>query len=342
MRKEIKSIILLVLLSSLLLVMAGCGSDKNKAKETGNTPAQGTGEVTVRVGDITAAELIVPFHLALEKGFFKEEGIKVERKIFVNGPGVMMAMANGELDFCVATGFTPILQAAAQGSDVKILASMGKGNAPVVASEKIKTFKDLDGKVVGTPGLGTIQNTMLSIAAEKNGIKFKKVIHGSITDLPVFLEKGEIDAFTGWEWPAADAVNRVKGAHYVLKMPVIENAESVAMGVNGKFSKENPETVKKFMRAYLKGVKFFKEHPDEGVALMTKMINKPEAVAKMTLENVITDVPKLNIPSVKFAVEDALKTGKIKKDTVPDIDAFISKNIDQTLVTELSKEVGLK
>jgi len=341
MRKKPIHIILLVLLSSLMLILAGCGSDKEKGKDTGKTQAQGS-EITVRVGDITAAELIVPFHIALEKGFFKEEGLKIERKIFVNGPNVMMAMANGELDLCVATGFTPILQAAAQGSDVKILASMGKGNAPVVAGEHIKTFKDLDGKVVATPGLGTIQNTMLSIAAEKNGIKFKKVIHGKITDLPVFLEKGEIDAFTGWEWPVADTVNRVKGAHYVLKMPVIVNAESVAMGVNGKFYTQNPETVKKFMRAYLKGVKYFKEHKDEGVALMAKMINRPEDVAKMTLENVITDVPEIDMPSVKFAVEDALNTGKIKKEAVPDIDAFLIKNIDQTLVRELSKEVGLK
>ncbi|MHB8156379.1 MAG: ABC transporter substrate-binding protein [Desulfocucumaceae bacterium] len=339
MKKKSMHFILLVLLSSLMLIMAGCGSDKGK--DTGKTNAP-VSEITVRVGDITAAELIVPFHIAIEKGFFKEEGLKIDRKIFVNGPGVMMAMANGELDFCVATGFTPILQAAAQGSDVKILASMGKGNAPVVAGAHIKTFKDLDGKVVGTPGLGTIQNTMLNIAAEKNGIKFKKVIHGKITDLPVFLEKGEIDAFTGWEWPAADTVSRVKGAHYVLKMPVIENAESVSMGVNGKFYKENPETAKKFMRAYLKGVKYYKEHKDEGVTILAKMINRPEDVAKMTLENVITDVPEIDMPSVKFAVEDALKTGKIKKEAVPDIDAFLSKIIDPTLVKELSKEVGLK
>lgn len=340
MRKRSMLIVLLALFSCLILVLAGCGSSK---KDQGKSEPQGGSqkEITVRVGDITAAELIVPFHIALEKGYFKEEGLKIERKIFVNGPNVMMAMANGELDLCVATGYTPMLQAAAQGSDVKILASMGKGNAPVVAGAHIKTFKDLDGKVVGSPGLGTIQNTMLNIAAEKNGIKFKKVVHGKITDLPVFLEKGEIDAFTGWEWPAADTVNRVKGAHYVLKMPVIENAESVAMGVNGKFYSSNKEVVKKFMRAYLKGVKYFKDHKDEGSALMAKMINRPVDVAKMTLENVITDQPEIDIPSVKLAVQDAIDTGKIKKDAVPNVDEFIKKYVEQSLVLELKKEVGL-
>lgn len=341
MRKRSKHIILLALLGSLIMLLAGCGSAKNEQGKA--APKSGSQkEVVVKVGDITAAELIVPFHVALEKGYFKEEGLKIERKIFTNGPNLMMAMSNGELDLCVATGFTPILQAASQGSDVKILSSMAKGNAPVVAGGHIKTFKDLDGKVVGSPGLGTIQNTMLSIAAQKHGIKFQKVVHGKITDLPVFLEKGEIDAFTGWEWPAADTVNRVKGAHYVLNMPVIENAESVAMGVNGKFYKENREVVKKFVRAYLKGVKYYNENKDEGQALMAKMINRPVEVAKMALGNIIVDKPEIDLPSVKFAVQDAIDTGKIKKEAVPNVDVFVNKYIDQSLVVELKKEIGLQ
>jgi len=341
MKKPTKHITVLALITGLIMLLAGCGTTKNEQSK--KEPQGGSQkEITVRIGDITAAELIVPFHVAMEKGYFKEEGLKIDRKVFTNGPNLMMAMSNGELDLCVATGFTPILQAASQGSNVKILLSMSKGNAPVVAGGHIKSFKDLDGKVVGSPGLGTIQNTMLSLAAQKHGIKFQKVVHGKITDLPVFLEKGEIDAFTGWEWPAADTVNRVKGAHYVLNMPVIDNAESVAMGVNGKYYQENRETVKKFMRAYLKGVKYYTEHKDEAFSLMAKMINRPVEVAKMSMDNCIVEKPDIDLPSVKFAVQDAIDTGKIKKDAVPNVDEFINKYIDQSLLLESKKEVGLK
>lgn len=338
-------VILLALVGSLMLPLAGCGSSSKDLKK-GDTakPSQGESqkEFTVRLGDITGADTLVGFYLALEKGYFKEEGINIDKKLYINGPNLMMSMANGELDMNIATGFTPMLQAAAQGADIKILASMSKGNAPVIAGPHIKTFKDLDGKVVGTPGLGTIQNTMLSLAAKEYGIQFKKVIHGKMTDLAVFLEKGEIDGFTGWEWLAADTVHKVKGAHYVLEQPVIKDAESVGMGVRGEFYKQHPDIVKKFMRAYLKGLKYFIEHRDEGIELCAKRINRPKEVVEMSFKTSSTDNPLINTSDVKFQVQDAIDTGKIKKEVVPNIDEFINKYIDQSVLREAAKEVGFK
>jgi NitT/TauT family transport system substrate-binding protein len=234
-----------------------------------------------------------------------------------------------------------VLQAVSQGADAKIVASDLKNNAPVVAGGHIKTFKDLDGKTMGTPGLGTIQNTMLNMAAEKYGIKFKKLLHGKITDLAVFLEKGEIDGLTGWEWIAADTANRVKGAHYVLVHPVIKDAESCGTVFYGKLYRENPDVVKRFMRAWLKGVKYFNENRAEAMAFMTKAISRPGKVAEMALEAATINKPDVDFTSVKFAVQDAINTGKIKKEIVPDIDQFINKHIDQTVLRELKKEVGL-
>lgn len=327
MKKSIMNFGLMILLACL--VIPGNGGSSEKLTK-------------VIVGSTIGNETVFPYHLAVSNGYFEKEGLNIEVKKFINGPNVMMSMANGELDMCIATGFPPILQAAAQGVDVKILLSMIKGCAPVVAAAHIKNFKDLDGKVVGTPGLGSVHNTLLSIAEKKYGIKFKKVIHGKVTDLPIFLEKGEIDAFTNWEWYAADAVYRVKGAHYVLRWPVIENSECVAMGAYSKFYQENQETVKKFLRAYLRGVKFYIENRRNMPALLAKMFNQHEEVVRMSMENMAVEDPDINIPSVKLMVEDSLATGRIKKEAVPDIDAFLKKYIDQTLLKGLKQEVGLK
>jgi NitT/TauT family transport system substrate-binding protein len=294
------------------------------------------------VGTTMSNETLFPYHLALKNGYFEKEGLSIEIKTYINGPAVMMSMANGELNVCIGTGFPPMLQAAAQGVDAKILLSMMKGSAPVVAGAHIKTFKDLDGKVIGTPGLGTLQNTLLSIDAKEYEIKFKKILHGKITDLPVFLEKGEIDAFSSWEWVAAETVYRVKGAHYVLKWPVVKNAECIAMGADAKFCRENPDAVKKFMRAYLRGVKFYIENKKDMPAILGKMFNQHEEVVRMAMENDAVEDPDINIPSVKLMVEDALEAGRIKKEAVPDIDAFLKKYIDQTYLKELKQEVGLK
>jgi NitT/TauT family transport system substrate-binding protein len=203
-----KKFIICLGLIMIMMVFVGLVVPRN-----GNTAEKVTKLI---VGTTMGNESMFPFHLALKNGYFEKEGLILEMKTFVSGPSMMMSMANGELNVNIGTGYPGMLQAAAQGVDVKILLSMMKGSAPVVAGAHIKTFKDLNEKVVGTPGVGTLQHTLLSVAAKKYGIKFKKIIHGKLTDLPIFLEKGEIDGFTCWEWVAADAVYRVKGAHYVL------------------------------------------------------------------------------------------------------------------------------
>jgi len=327
MKKSFVYFGLMILLAVLVIPLNGYTAEKT---------------TKVIVGTTMSNETLFPYHLAVKNGYFDKEGLTIEIKTFVAGPSLMMSMANGELNMNIGTGYPGMLQAAAQGVDAKILLSMMKGSAPVVAGAHIKTFKDLDGKVVGTPGLGTLQNTLLNIDAKEYGIKFKKLVHGKITDLPVFLEKGEIDAFSSWEWVAAETVYRVKGAHYVLKWPVIKNSECIAMGAFGKFYQENPDVVKKFMRAYLRGVKFYIENKKDMPAILGKMFNQREEVVRMAMENDAVEDPEINIPSVKLMVEDVLEAGRIKKEAVPDIDAFLKKYIDQTFLKELKQEVGLK
>ena len=61
----------------------------------------------------------------------------------------------------------------------------------------------------------------------------------------------------------------------------------------------------------------------------------------MALEAATVNKPDVDFSSVKFAVQDAINTGKIKKEAVPDIDPFLNKYIDQSVLREIKKEVGL-
>jgi len=327
MKKRAIFCFFLVFCSSLFL----CGGDGVGAEKT-----------KITIGRMIATEMMVTFDIPIAKGYFEQEGLLLEQKQFINGPTLMMSMANGELDVGCGVAITPALQSLAQGVDGIIVFSESKYNSPVVAGGHIKTFKDLDGKVVGTPGLGTVHNTYLNMAAQKYGIKFKKAIHAKITDLPVFLEKGEIDGFEGWEWIAAGTVTGVKGAHYVLRYPVINNAEMAVDVFNGKFYREHPELVKKFTRAYLRGMKYFTENPAEVITFLAKRIDRPETVAKMALESCKQDQPELDMPSVRILAQDAIETQKIKKELVPDLDKFLAKYIDQRIMLEVKKEIGLK
>jgi NitT/TauT family transport system substrate-binding protein len=326
MKRRVICLVLMILFLSLAVVRDGSTVEMTK----------------LVIGLTLGAEESPSYNSTLRNGYFEKEGLTIEKKIFISGPAMMLAMANGELNICVSVGYPAMLQAAAQGVDLRILLSTTKGNSPVVAGQHIKTFKDLNDKVVGTPGLATLQNTFLNIAAKQYGIKFKKLVHGKATDLPVFLEKGEIDAFSAWEFIPADCIYRVKGAHYVLKWPVVKDAECVGMGVDGKFYREHPEAVKKFIRAYLRGTKFSIENRKGMPEHLAKVLGRPEEVVTMGLANYTDDNPDIDIPSVKLMLEDAIEGGRIKRDAIPNIDAFLTKYIDQTFLKELKQEVGLK
>ena len=106
----------------------------------------------VRLGDIVAADLVyVASALAAEKGFFAEEGLWIKRSVYPNGPAVSQHMASGELDAGMAATFV-LLTAKAQGVDLKLVMSLTKDNAPLAVRKDITTFKDLNGKRIGTPG----------------------------------------------------------------------------------------------------------------------------------------------------------------------------------------------
>jgi NitT/TauT family transport system substrate-binding protein len=60
--------------------------------------------------------------------------------------------------------------------------SLTKDNAPLAVKKDIKTFKDLNGKRIGTPGLGTVHDINLNYVEKANDVMVKHV-YGKITDL---------------------------------------------------------------------------------------------------------------------------------------------------------------
>jgi NitT/TauT family transport system substrate-binding protein len=303
------------------------------------THAQGK-TITLRVGDQVGSELDYgAFWIAVEKGYLKEEGITHVRKTYANGPLTLLDFNKGDLDMVMA-GLGPYIQAAAQGSEFVMLMSITKGNAPIIARPEIKSPKNLAGKKVGSPGLGTIQDTMLSLYEKQHGIKVEHV-PTKITDLVAMLEKSDVVAFTGWETVAATTVLKVKGAHYLAPWPVVPNAESLEVVVSRKLAQSDPNAVLGLTRALVKGMRYYEKHEEDALRILAKAMNVPEAmeIAKLGKGQIKLTDPYLDQKSSQIIFQALLDTKKILPDKLASFDEFTKRVLDYSFLKKAEESL---
>ena len=296
--------------------------------------AAGPATKTVRLADQPGAEVdYAAVWIAEGLGYLEQEGIKIDRRSYANGPAAMLDFPNGSID-AVMAAIVPFMQFAARGGEFKLIMSLTKGNAPLVGLKKFATYKDLDGQKIGSPGIGTVHDAVLGYVEETQGIKLQHV-YGKITDFAVMTEKGEINAFIGWEPASAAAIAQNPQLHYIAQLPPIPHMESLGLVLQPKIAAEDPELIVRFVRATLRGIEFIKQNSKEKTAqLIAKKMNDEKAIPVVinALGSVELTDPRLDMPSTRILLKTIAKQGKIPADLVKDVDGWIGKYLDYSFL----------
>ena len=296
---------------------------------------------TVRLADQPGAEVdYAAVWIAEALGYFEAEGIKIERHSYANGPAAMLDFPNQSID-AVMAAHVPFMQFAARGGEFKLIMSLTKYNAPLVGLKKYTAYKELDGKKVGSPGIGTVHDAVLGYVEETQKIKLNHV-YAKITDFAVMTEKGEIEAFIGWEPASATTIALNPALHYIAQRPPIANMESLGLVFQPKIAKDDPDMIVRFVRATLRGVAFIKSSPVDKVAeLVAKKMNDPKAkpVVVQALGSVDLTDPRLDMPSTRILLKTIAKQGKIPAELVADVDAWVGKYLDYSFLDKAEKSL---
>jgi len=304
--------------------------------------AQQGKKTVVKLADQVGAEVdYAAVWVAEHEGYYDQENIVIDRRTYANGPASLLDMAKN-LD-AVMCGLAPIMQYAAGGGEFTMVASVTKGNAPLVGRTQYKSYADLNGKKVGTPGLGTIHDAVLFYVEKTQKLKFQRV-PGRVSDIAAMLDRGEVEAFIAWEPASAQAVAKAKNTHYIVQRPPIPNAESLQLIFHPRVVKENPDLVVRFLRATLRGMNFIKTKPKEAVAeIVAKKMNDPSAkpVALMAADSVILTDPRLDMPSTRLILQTISEQGKIDPKYVKDVDGWIGQYLDYSFLERAEKTVKL-
>ena len=297
-----------------------------------------------------------PFLVAQDKGYFKAEGLDVTIDTAGGSLEPLNRIASGTYDI----GFGDInslIKFRDANPNVPIKAIFMVYNKPPFAivgrkSRGVAKPKDLEGKKLGAPAPDGAY-AQWKIFTQANDIDASKVTIENV-GFPVrepMLAAGQVDAITGFSFssyinlkdrgvPADDITVLLMADHGV-------NLYGNAIIVNPKFAAEKPEVVKKFLTAFLKGLKDTVKSPDTAVDSVIKrndVAKKPVELERLQMalrDNIVTpevkangfggvDMDRLDKSFEQIAITYDFKNAKPKGDAIFDA-SFLPPAADRKL-----------
>jgi NitT/TauT family transport system substrate-binding protein len=293
---------------SISRLFMGAAIASGLALAAGNTGAANT-PITFQLNWV-AGGANAGFAAAVAEGFYRDAGLDVTL-VQGNGSGnTAQLVANGRSEIAYADAVA-VSQLIAKGAPMKVLSTVYQSNPNEVSALKktgIKSVKDLAGKKVGVPS-GSSQTTMLPLLLKANNLKESDVnlINMPPTAMVPSLLQGQVDAILGsvdsyqiqLEAQGAQTDNFMFADHGV---PTV----STSIFASDNYIKNNPEVIKKFIAASLKGWYFALDNPEKAVKDLKSVF--PEMNEKLATAELASIKPLLCSGGAKYIgkAEDAL------------------------------------
>lgn len=220
------------------------------------------------------------YYVAQARGFFKDEGLEVEY-IQINPRLGAMAVLNGDVTF--TTSFVSTFRGIVQGLPMKtVFILLKKGTYYLmVRPDLIKDIQDLKGKKLGVTAVnggdhiigrelmrmkGLDPNLVQAIAVGDPSLRLQAAITGVVQAVSVP--------------PPYDLILEQKGLKSISGPPEI-GVPSSGLFAADRFIKENPQVLRRTIRATLKANRFIEGNRDETIRIMTRFVPQSiEAAAR--------------------------------------------------------------
>ena len=253
--------------------------------------------------------------IALEKGFFSQQGLEVEvTGAFQSGPELMTVFASGGLD-AAYVGEAPASIAAIRGRPrVRVLAQANTEGSALIGSKNFRA--NSTGKLtLAIPGNGTVQDLLLRKALPLLGLapeQVTRIVLGP-PDMLTALQTGDIDAFLAWEPHPSRALALGVGVMLASSAEIWPEHPCCVLIVEEKFLREHPAEARALLQAHRQATHFARTRPDEAVAIAVRWTGMDEAVVRQALTRVnYTEVP--SVAGEREYVDFLIEAGLIKLD----------------------------
>ncbi|MDO9439643.1 MAG: ABC transporter substrate-binding protein [Beijerinckiaceae bacterium] len=222
-----------------------------------------------------------PLFVALDKGYYKAEGLDIDLAEGSGAQTVFKLLASG----AEKVGYGPaiaVAQAVSAGLPIKVV-SVYQSRTPMgvisFPNMPLKTPKDLEGKSIAI-SVGETFGDMLKPFTATNGVDFdkiKKVQMESSARTSQFLNRN-IDVMSVYLSNELPQLEKRTGVTFnVLKVSDFGmNLLGASLIVSNDFAAKEPETLRKLLRATAKGYADAMKDPAMAAATMAKYMKVPE------------------------------------------------------------------
>lgn len=287
---SLKLLVLVAIVSVGAVILSGCALNQNVT-----IPPVVVQPVlqTVRTAYVPITANL-PLFVALEQGFFKNNGLNVEASEATSPNDIVAALVSGKIDFAPVLAYPIIFPSAIQYPDAfKLFSSSEETESNYTANiitkkdSQINSYEDLRGKKIGVYG-GLVQVNFLKAILIGMKIELNEV---EIVEINPKLQiqgllAGEYDALSTTE-PTSNIVLLIGQAKLVSDNPrvryIMSPFPSTASVLSTKFINENKVASRSIVQALNQAIDFINSNPTEAKKAMLKYTPMPAESADRVL-----------------------------------------------------------
>lgn len=218
----------------------------------------------VRMGLAARSTTSMPFFVAKERGFFREEGLDVEL-IVMQAIQTIQATMGKSTQFASATGSA--VSAAVNGADIKvILAVTDRPSFDLIVQPNITSVQQLRGKKIGTGGVGSLAEILVRRILTVNGVRPEDVaiLATGPSHLTYLSLKAKVIDAAPLQMPLTFTAQD-DGFRKLISAGDVYQSVQGGLATTKAMLTEQPEIVTKVVRAMLRAIRLIKSDRKYGI-----------------------------------------------------------------------------
>jgi NitT/TauT family transport system substrate-binding protein len=267
---------------------------------------------------------------AKEMGYCAKHGLDVELVLLVGAPLAVAALVGGETPI-VHTGASAVITSNLAGSGAVIIAGAANRFPYVLfVTDQIKKVEELKGKKFGVSRIGSADNAAAATVLDRYGIKESDVTYVQAGSIPARLAAMQTNALQATLLQAPETLKAKElGLRPLLDFTKLDvEWQQNGVATTRDYIKKKPDTVRRFMRAYIEAVHYNLTNPKGAQKILQKYlaIKDDKSIEEAYNEIVVKltrRVPYPTEPGIQLFL-DQLKTknpkaGQVKPSEFTDI-----------------------